>query len=84
MWALWVASNTASDKDSVTTVIWLRETSYGYICLQLIDCEATTGLQAMAAEKGHQPRARALAVAKCSIHPVYCDSVPYEFPNQIK
>ena len=42
----------------------------------------------MVAEKGHQQWVRAnaiaLAAAKCSIHPVHCNSVPYEFPNQIK
>ena len=27
--------------------------------------------------------ARALAASKCSIHAVHCNSVPYEFPNQI-
>ena len=37
----------------------------------------------LVAEKGHPPWARALAAAKCSIHPVHCNSLPYEFPNQI-
>ena len=43
---------------------------------------------AMVAEKDHLPWAHALehslAVAKSSIYPVHCNSVPYELPNQIK